>query len=306
MKSGDTLIHVPNLNKEELDSLPASGKHSTGQKEYPAMVHKPPRNVNLLTMIIRKNHYQNPDGELEFFNYHRYGEIFVLPCENVPEATLTREGGNVDEFRDYLDYRSHFFEGGYFPSMEAIREKYPGTKFMFNIKYKDGREMSHIINLKYALEPPAVRFTLYQDNEEVSPVGIDPKKDLTVMWSQFSEGVSDSNGIMDDLALVRLDTCEGERKLQYISGVPTLNGEYLTFNDKEVVVPAGTLRPKSWFWCTGEFSKMVETSMFDGAPVIASYMTATYLATRTIGGSDEAPCMEFFNRLRERGRYWKS
>ena len=306
MKSRDHLVHIPKLSAEELSTLPELGKHSTGQIEIPASMHKPPRNVNMLTMIIRKNHYQTPEGELKFFNYHRYGEVFVLPFENVPEATLTREGGDADEFTDYLDYRSHFFEGGYFPTMEALREMYPGSKFTFNMKYKDGREMSHVINLEEAPMPPAVRFTLYQDDVEISPVEIDPEKDLTIRWSKFSESESDPIGIMDDIVLLRFDTCEGPKKLLYISGVPTLNGDYLTFKDKEAIIPAGTLRPKTWIWLVGEFSRMVETSIFDGAPAISSYMTSTYLATRTVGGSDEAPCLELFNRLRARDRYWKT
>lgn len=295
--------YVPDLTKTEKDNLPASGKHSAGQIEFPAQAHKPPRTVNLLTVVIRKNYYQTPDGELKSFNYHRYGEIFVLPRENVPEANITRKNGPEDEFFDYLDYRSHFFEGGYFPNMEAIKDQYPGSEFTFNMKYADGREMSHVVNLPEAEMPPKVTFTLYQDGEEISPIEIDPDKDLSVRWSQFSEGTQDPNGIMDDLALARFDTC-GPRKLVIISGVPTLNGEYLTYKDKEWIVPAGTLTPKSWFWLTGEFSRMVETSIFDGAPAISSYMTSTYLATRTIGGSDEGPCLEKFDLLKERNRFW--
>ncbi len=296
--------HVPDLTKAEKTNLPEPGKHSAGQIEYPAQSHNPARNVNLLTMVIRKNHHQTPDGEMKFFNYHRYGEIFVLPRENVPEANLTRKGGPDDEFFDYLDYRSHFFEGGYFPNMEAIKEQYPGSEFTFNMKYADGRELRHAMNLPEAQEPPVVKFTLHQDGSEINPTEIDPDKELTVRWSKFSEETPDPNGIMDDLALVRFDTCEGQRKLATISGVPTLNGEYLTYKDKEWVVPAGTLKPKSWFWLCGEFSKIVETSVFDGAPAVSSYMTATYLATRTVGGSDETPWMDFFNRLKERGRLW--
>lgn len=295
--------HVPELAKAEKDNLPTPGKHSTGQIEYPAQVHKPPRYVNMLTIIIRKNYYQTPEGEFKFFNYHRYGEIFVLPKENVPEATLTRKNGPKDEFFDYLDYRSHFFEGGYFPSMETIKEQYPGSEFTFNMKYADGREMSHTMNLPEAEIPPPVSFTLYQDGEEIDPTLIDPDKELTVKWSDFG-GKLDPNGIMDDPVLLRFDACEEPRKLIYISGVPTLNGQYLTYKDEKWVVPAETLRPGEWFWLKGEWSRNVETSIFDGAPAISSYMTATYFATRTIGGTEECPCLETFVKLKERDRFW--
>jgi hypothetical protein len=94
---------------------------------------------------------------------------------------------------------------------------------------------------------------------------------------------------MNDLVNIKIDPC-GEGSHLFNSGVPTMNPNYLTFKNKEVLVPAGTIEAGKWYWLNGEFSNVYHTSKIDNAPAISSYMTATYLAIRTKGGSKETYC----------------
>lgn len=280
-------------------NLPTPGRHSPGHIEIPSKNHIPPRAVNMLTLIVTNNYVQHHTGEMELFNYHRYGEIFVLPRENLQSANFTRVGGPVDEFTSYLDYRSFFFEGGYFPSLAAMRAQYPGEDYKFEMIYADGTEHSHVVKLPDASSPPATTMSVFQEGQEKSPLEIDPNKELVVRWTDFSDGTPDSSGISKNLVTIIVNPCDEEGSKLYISGVPTLNEHHLTYQDKEATIPAGTLKPGMWHWLNGEFSNTVSASTFDGAPALSSYMTSTYLAIRTMGGPEESTCAVSLSKLTE-------
>ncbi len=271
-----------------------SGVHSPGQKEIPAKEHG--RNVNMLTLIVTNNYVQHPDDTMELFSYHLYGEIFVLPRDNVAHATLTPMNEPDKLLKPSLDYRSYYFEGGYFKDMQAVYEAYPDREFTFNMTYADSTKHTHNLPLPEAQEPPPTRMFVYQDGKEISPLEIDPTKDTAIKWSDFSDGKDDANGIINDLVTIVAFPCK-EGKRAYMSGVPNMNAKHLTFKDKEALIPAGTLKDGEWYWLNGEFSNVAYTSMVDNAPAYTSYMTATYLAIRTKGGSETSPCEVFLTKV---------
>jgi hypothetical protein len=277
-----------------LPNLPPPGKHSRGHIEIPAKRHTPPRQVNMLTLIKTDNWIQHHDGHMEYLSVHRYGEVFVLPSRNLREATLTMLGGGVDPAHPFeearVDYRSFFFEGGYFADLAAMDEAAPGTDYRFDLVYEDGTERSHLISMPPGQIPSPMRMSLVQNGEPIGFTEVDPSQPLQVRWTELSAAARDPNRILDDLVTIAINDCGDRSGRIFVTGEPTLNGTYLTFEAESAWVPAETLLPGRWYWLESEFSDIVTTSLFDGAPVQAAYMNSVYLAIATEGAPEESFC----------------
>ena len=294
------------INHEKWGTLPPSGKYSPGIIEIPAKNHTPPRHVNMFAMVITDNYLQHHDGTMEFVNYHRYGEIFTYPRENLKDATLIRIGDDRDpavQFEIRQDYRSFFFEGWYFANLEHLNEEVPGEEYRFDMVYDDGREMSHTVNIPAGETPGPVSMSIFQDDVEVSFTDVDHTKPLTVRWTNFSEAGDDPNGIFDDFVTISVNNCGDHDAYRiWVSGEATLNDPYLTYKSKEAVIPVGVLRPGEWFWLEGEFGDVVATSMFDNAPSYSTYLNSVMLDISTKGAAETSYCTESMPRFNDQNQ----
>ncbi len=281
-------------------NLPPSQRHSPGHVEIPADRHDPARKINMLTVIKTNNYVQHHDGTMEYVNTHRYGEIFVLPVENIKEASLSMGGdprAPKEQFITYLDYRSHFFEGGYFKDFAAMEEAVGGEEYTFEIEYTDGEKTSNMVRFpEGGKEPGPVKMSIHQDGQEIGYDDIDYTKDLIVRWENY-QGQNDPNGIVDDLVTIMVNRCGENRKRVYVSGVPTLNATYLTHEANEAIIPAETLEAGNWYWIAGEFSNHVHTTVADGAPALSAWMNSVILDVATTGASEESVCTESMQRF---------
>ena len=289
-----------NANETDWKNLAPSQRHSPGHVEIPADRHDPSRKINMLTVIKTNNYVQHHDGTMEYVNTHRYGEIFVLPVENIKDASLSMAGDNrapKEQFKTYLDYRSHFFEGGYFKDFDAMEEATGGEEYTFNIEYADGGKTSNLVRFPEGGDAPGpVKMSIHQDGKEIGFSDIDYAKDLIVRWENYS-GKNDPNGIMDDLVTIMVNRCGENRRRVYVSGVPTLNATYITHEAKEAVIPAETLEAGNWYWIAGEFSNHVHTTIADGAPALSAWMNSVMLDVATTGASEESVCTESMQRF---------
>lgn len=287
--------NISTIKHEKWGDLPPSGKYSPGIIEIPAKNHTPSRHINMFTMVITDNYIQHHDGTMEFVNYHRYGEIFAYPRENLINATLTRIGDGRDpavQFEIRQDYRSYFFEGWYFANLDHLNREVPGEEYRFDMVYDDGREMSHTVRIPAGDTPGPVKMSIFQDGTEIPFTEVDHKKPLTIRWTDFSDESDDPNGIFDDLVTISVNNClEGSDRYRiWVSGEPTLNDPYLTYKSKEAVVPVGVLRPGEWFWLEGEFGDVVETSIFDNAPTQSTYLNSVLLDISTKDAPEQSYC----------------
>ena len=223
-------------------------------------------------------------------------ELFVLPRENLADASLAPVDRPSERLQANLDYRSYFFDGPNFSSRQALFNQYSGNTFNFDMTYADGTEQQHTIPLVDAPHPPPTRLSIFQDGTQISHLEIDPALDFSVRWTDFSECNEDPNGILNDVVSIMVDVC-GDGKHLYKTGVPEVNPDYLTFKDKEAIVPAGTLEEGKWYWLNGEFSNVAYTSTMDSAPAVSSNMTATFLNIRTKNGPENSPCEFYINKV---------
>ena len=128
--------------------------------------------------------------------------------------------------------------------------------------------------------PGPIRLTLYQGGELASPESVDPEQDLRIVWSEFSRGASDPNGIIDDMIYAKVGNCQGE--LIVHSG-HAFEDHALTYVRDDFVVPAESLDPGEVFQLEVEFSEM-DTEVHEiGIPSIVTHAASTFLDVRTTG-----------------------
>ena len=137
--------------------------------------------------------------------------------------------------------------------------------------------------------PRPITISFHQRGEAVSSFMIDPSEALTVRWSVYSNGQADPRGIVDDMIFVVIADCHGGRVFH--TGLP-FQGDYLTFETREILVEAGTLKTEHPYAAFVEFPHVVDSRIINGVPGFTSYATATYVDLRTRGPASDASCPE--------------
>ena len=244
-------------------------------------------------LVKSSNYAQDANGELTLLNYHFFSEIFPKPgFKGGLRGELQRQGSS-DAPMVYVDRgKDFYFEGGHFDSVAEADEAYPNGVYDFAIT-NDRVEVRASMTLGDANGetdiPAPIRISLLQDDSLVSPLAVDHEKDLRVVWSDYSNGAADANGIVDDMIFVVVQNCQGERIVH--TGLPFQNADYMTFREKELLIEGGTLKPGEPYAMFVEFPHVVDSSVAAGVPGFTSFATATYLDIETTGETIDSACL---------------
>lgn len=248
------------------------------------------QDVQFLLLGKTRNHRQSPTGELTFLNTAFFGEIFLNEGGAVSDAFVTGPG----EAKDGLYFGEQdvpFFASDRHASIQSLEEHFPDGTYLFHFDTPHGNVRDFPVTFtKRAQEsrnPAPILLTLHQHGEVADPNAIDPDADLLVTWSEFEHGSADPNRVIDDLIFVIMGDCLGVKTVH--SGA-AFGPSFLTYEAKEFIIPAESLRPGQPFQVEIEFSEM-DTAKRGGLVSIITYAASTFLDIRTTGvNEDEVVC----------------
>ncbi|MBT3327100.1 MAG: hypothetical protein HN396_12745 [Gemmatimonadales bacterium] len=249
------------------------------------------RDISFVVIVKSSNYAQDSEGQLTLLNYHFFSEIFLQPGGEVVSAALVRATAPTKRMEYESRGDNYYFEGGHFNSVEEADQAYPNGSYVLSLE----TPTLSLSEFELALEGPGgvtdipdpIRISLWQDEEEVHPLSVDPETELVVRWSAYSNGVADPRGIVDDMIFLVLADCHGERILH--TGLP-FQGDYTTFRTTEMRVEAGKLRTGHTYSGFVEFPHVVDSKIEQAVPGFTSYATATYLDLQTTGQSTIESC----------------
>ena len=219
----------------------------------------------------------------EMLNYHFFAEIFVKAGGKITNGTLSNTSIDIMNFEDHPStLETH---GGRYNNEENLNASYPNGEYLFRYIEK-GDQVFHIpVTLTNKDDgqtriprPPTI--ILKQDGNLVSPVAINPDKDLNISWIPFSEGGVDKNGLVDDLIFAVVGNCLGEKIFH--SGVPFSGLKYLTYNDNDVIINKDIMDPGGFYQVSVEHAVM-DTNYVGNVPTIATYAATSFLDFNTSG-----------------------
>jgi hypothetical protein len=252
----------------------------------------PSADLSFFVLVKSSNYSQDSSGVLTLLNYHFFSEIFLKNGGAIRSAALQRDG--TAGSWPYEDRESnHYFEGGHFDTVEEADSAYPNGAYTFDIETPSGRLRD--VSLMLAGPggktdiPAPITISLLQSGREISPVTVDATLDLTVRWSEYSNGQADPRGIVDDMIFVVVADCHGERIFH--TGLP-FQGDYTTFRETEAVVPAAALSSGMAYSAFVEFPHVADSRVVKGVPGFTSFATATYLDLHTTGTRSDLTCPE--------------
>ena len=244
-------------------------------------------------LVKSSNYSQNESGQLTLLNYHFFSEIFSKSEQTEVSASMVRHDA-PDEPMLYHDRgETQYIEGGHFDSLEDVDAAFPNGEFTFTIQSDNLDIQKQTLSLAGAdgkTEIPApITIYLHQDGSATPPNQIDSEKPLTISWSEYSNGVADPNGIVDDMIFVVVQDCRGERIVH--TGLPFKNTPFYTFRETEVQVDAGKLRPGEPYSMFVEFPHVADSVVVNGVGGFTSFATATYLDLNTLGTPLDDSCL---------------
>lgn len=245
------------------------------------------RDVSFYVMVKSANYAQGPDDSLSFLNNHMFSELFIDPENNLKNVTLTHSNNVMPYEKRGHDY---YMEGGHFDSVAQLDAAYPNGDYVFNFEMQ-GKIVNSTMNIAGPEGetdiPDPVTITFHQDGDKIPSTAIDPSKQLTIRWTDYSNGRNDPKGIVDDMIFVVMADCYGERITH--TGLP-FQGDYTKWDTTEVVVEAEFLKTGHPYSIFVEFPHVVDSSIVSGVPGFTSYATATYMDVVTLGPDTSASC----------------
>lgn len=257
-----------------------------------AACQSPTQDISFFVLVKSSNYSQDSSGALTLLNYHFFSEIFLEDGGAISSAMLQRDG--AAGAWPYEDRGSnHYFEGGHFDTVEGADSAYPNGAFTFDIETPSGRLRDVSLTLAgpggETDIPAPITISLLQSGNEIAPMAVDPALDLTVRWSEYSNGTSDPRGIVDDMIFVVVADCHGERIFH--TGLP-FQGDYTSFRETEVTVLAESLSSGAAYSTFVEFPHVADSRVVKGVPGFTSFATATYLDLHTTGPQSDQTCPE--------------
>ncbi|MFT5434720.1 MAG: hypothetical protein ACI9OJ_005434 [Myxococcota bacterium] len=247
--------------------------------------------ISFFVLVKSSNYAQDSEGQLTLLNYHFFSEIFLNPGGSLTSATLSRDESSGPPMEYVAREDNYYVEGGHFDSVGLVDQAYPNGTYVFDIRTPTVQLQDLSLDLAGPVGatdiPAPITISLWQDEVQVNPLGVDPAKNLVIRWSEFSNGTADPRGIVDDMIFLVIADCQGERIFH--TGLP-FQGEYTTFRTTEMVVASGLLRPGQPYSSFVEFPHVVDSRVERGVPGFTSYATATYLDLRTLGPRADEAC----------------
>ena len=268
--------------------LTACGETSENQFEDGVLDEN--RDVSFYVLVKSSNYSQDAEGDLTFLNNHMFSEIFIEDGVDLANISLTRDA-DADNLMNY-EKRDHdyYYEGGHFDSVGELDAAFPNGDYTFQFNMQ-GRTIKSTMNIAgpdgETDIPDPITISYHQDGQKISPMTVDPSKQLTIRWSVYSNGRMDPKGIVDDMIFVVMADCYGERITH--TGLP-FQGDYTKYDTTEVVVEAEFLKTGHPYSMFVEFPHVVDSSIVNGVPGFTSYATATYMDVKTLGPDTSASC----------------
>lgn len=238
-------------------------------------------------LVKSSNYSQAQDGKLTLLNYHFFSELFAKESGLIKSAALRRKDNDSVPFV-YVDRGDTFYyEGGHFKTVEAVDDAHPNGQYQFKIELSSGQQINADLSLSgpggKTDIPAPIRISFFQNGKQKVPENIEPTLPLTVRWTPYSNGREDPNGIVDDMIFVVFQDCHGERVFH--TGLPFKESNYMTYREKEVIVPAGHFGSGQTYSMFVELPHVVDSTMVGVTPGFTSYATATYTDIKTLGPS---------------------
>jgi Glyoxalase/Bleomycin resistance protein/Dioxygenase superfamily len=255
-----------------------------------------PGEVRPQVIVVGKtvNYRQAADGGLTRLNYHFFAEISLPPGLQGGTARLIDPDGRVIFFQPSGNILSIPGKRD-LTTLADLNAYAPNGDYEVQFDAPPARAVRGIIPLNATEEALAdpVHLTLLQDGQTVSPGAVEVGKPLTVAWSSFRKGRSDTNGIVDDLIFVHVGDCRG----QIIARSPTTFAEKpaLTYRSPSYTIAANTLEAGEIYQIDVEHAPLQTRRLTDvtaGVPALAlaTYPATTYLDFHTQGaGSNTCP-----------------
>ena len=228
---------------------------------------------------------QLPGGRLEPVDYSFFSEIFLRPDGDASQAYLTLPSGEQIYYKDqrYAPDGSRdnlFLVSGAerYADYRALQQAYPDGQYRVSFNTPSGAVPNGLVNFKGDQIPRAPRIELFQYGQPVRET-INPKLDLKVTWSPFSQGAEDPRRILDDLIFVILTDASGRRVAH--SGRPFEGRPYLNFTDLEYRISADQLEPGQCYTLSVEHAALADTRQYGGVTAMSTKAVTTRLPVMT-------------------------
>ncbi|MEJ8566241.1 hypothetical protein [Elongatibacter sediminis] len=238
---------------------------------------------------------QEETGGLQPVDFSFFSEIFLSANGDASDAVLTLPTGARFKYRDLRGV-----EGGErdnlllvsgkrrYPSFAELQHDYPDGQYTISFETPGGRVNNASLVFTGNALPEAPRILPRQAGKPVCSV-VDPSLPLTVYWSPFVAGTSDSQGILDDLVFVILTDDEGHRVAH--SGRPFEGQPYLTYQARSFEIPVGTMEAGRAYRLTVEHAILDDTRFVSDIPAMTTRAVTTGISFKTAANDvDAADC----------------
>lgn len=239
---------------------------------------------------------QKSDSSLENMGPLFFAEIFIAVGGAVTDASIQFPPpvGDVRElvyrYSESDEIGDVMYLSGNADTVDELEQNFPAGEYVFNFTTGAGSVIDHGVSFKgrnFAKQPV---ITFRQNGQSIAIDQVDSSVDLIITWPPFTEGQADTNGVLDDLIFVAIDSCKVEDIVH--SGRPFEKDDYLTFRATEYVVSAGTLVPGQIYSMYVEHAILPDTHDVSGIPAFATLAASTYMDFKTTGDTDPAYCAE--------------
>ena len=241
--------------------------------------------VTFLVIGKHSNVQQQPDGSHESVDFSFFSEIFLTADGDASKASLQFPTRAVHDFRDMREAqggeRDNIFliSGAERPQSYAeLLEHYPDGDYRFNFETPSGSVENGILTFADRPLPDPALITVQQGGQMQCGM-LAPGKNAVVRWSDFAEGRSDPNGILDDLIFIILTDADGNRIAH--SGRPFENRPYLTYAAQNFVIDGAVLQANQAYTLSVEHALLDDTTRFDSVPAFTTRAVTTKLELRT-------------------------
>ena len=237
------------------------------------------------------NHRQLASGQLTLLNTVFFAEIFPLDLN--PVSPLVENGvlfgpGDASKGLHFSNDNIPFLAGAREMTIAGLTARFPDTTYTFSFDTPSGS----VTNLPATFikkpgannNPGPIEITLIQGSLKANSNSIDPDQDVKVIWSDFSKGAADPNGIIDDMIYVILGNCMGDEINHSGHAISDLMA--LTYDRKEYIIPKEKLFSGQSYQLEVEHSNM-ETDIYQGIEIIVTYAATSFLDFQTTGENNE-------------------
>jgi len=237
------------------------------------------------------NYEQDLSGAHSSVDFSFFSEIFLTTDGNAVNANLRFPTGETIAFNDMRKVDGGSQDNIFLVSGEErpgsyaeLLRHYPDEDYQVSFTTPSGDVQNGHLNFK-ARPLPAPPTISIQQKELTNCRMLAPGVDAVITWSQFTDGRSDPNGILDDLIFVILTDAEGNRVAH--SGRPFEGRPYLNYSNDRFVIDGDVLKSDETYLLSVEHASLDDTSLFDSVPAFTTRAVTTKLSLRTTSSTQD-------------------